>query len=333
MSHINAGVKILSEIHSSDEEGPSHGSLTISSRPFIELAHLEVLFNRLDSQVVQMMGTRPMTLGRICRDHATGFCATIPPCFTTLEEARNSFDYHWNGCIQLFNEVDVTGKRDLGSLQINRPDREKYIAIFQRWNDALQAFLRKDGRDLDSKSWQGARVLQIMHTFVTTNVEACPELGIGRETVWDKFIPRYKHILALAEEVMDGLRLEARAGDGRPSPNFSLDSNFVAPLYAIAHKCRDPIMRRQAVSLLYASPRQEGIWDSFLAAKVAERLISIEEAGLGPITSHEDVPDMARLNAVDVQFDPSNRFGTITYSRIASPHTAKKQDFVETMEW
>ena len=332
MSHISAGVKILSEIHSSDEEGPSHGSLTISSQPFVELAHLEVLFNRLDSQVVQMLGTRPMTLGRVCRDNAIGFCSPIPLCFTTLEEARNSFDYHWNGCIQLFNEIGADKPPSLIKVEIYEADRQKYLDIFQRWDASFQAFLHRYGDTLDTKSWQGARVIQIMHIFAYTNVEACRCFGVGQETIWDEYLQKYERVIRLAEEIINTSKRETHF-NSRPTPNFSLDMSFVAPLYAVAHKCRHPAVRRQAVALLYASPRQEGIWDSFLAARVAEKLISIEEEGLGPLTSCQDVPDVARLNAVDVQFDLSGRLGTIKYSRIASPHATKKQDFFETIEW
>ena len=332
MSHINAGVNILSEIRSSDEKGPSHGSLTISSHPFIELAHLEVLFNRLDSQVVQMMGSRPMTLGRICKDNAVGFCDNIPPCFNNLEEARNSFDYHWNGCLQIFNDADLANESQR-KLEMYQPEREKYLKLFRQWDASFQNFLRKYGHTFDSKTWQGARVVQILHIFAATNVEACPVTDTGEETVWDQFLPRYKHMLDLAMEVIDTLQREVKAAGGRPSPCFSLDMNFVAPLYAVTHKCRDPVLRRQAVNLLYASPRQEGIWDSYLAARVAERLISIEEEGLGVITSCADVPDTARLNTVDVKFDLGSRLAIIKYCRMTSLHMSKRQDFVEKLEW
>ncbi len=56
MSHIVSGVKILSEIQSSVQEQGSatHGTLTISSHPYVELANFEVIFNRLDNQVSQV---------------------------------------------------------------------------------------------------------------------------------------------------------------------------------------------------------------------------------------------------------------------------------------
>ncbi len=331
MSHINSGLKILSEIHSNDGSEPSHGSLTVSSRPFVELANLEVLFNRLDSQAVAMINARPMTLGRVCKENATGFCQQIPLCFTTLEEARNSFDFHWNGCIQLFNNIDDDRGPGGNPAQIafHEQERQKYLLVFKRWETSFQRFLHEHGHTLTTKNWQGARVLQIMRIFVYTSVEANPYVGVGQETIWDQFLPNYGHAISLADEVIKTLLQE-----GRSSANsFSPDMYIVAPLYAMAHKCRDPVLRRKAVSLLYAVPRQEGIWDSHLAARVAENLIGMEEQGLGSVKCCADIPDSARLNTVDVQFNHGSRFGTIRYSRDATPHSAKRAALYETNRW
>ena len=333
MSHINAGVKILSEIHS-DEYGPSHGSLTISTRPFVELSHLEVLFNRLDSQVVAMLGTRPMTLGRVCKDNSIGFCPEIPKYFSNLEEARNSFDYHWNGCMQLFNNLGIirgpTGHPEI--IEMYEDDRQKYLFTFKRWEASFQLFLQKYGDTLDLRSWQGAHVLQIMRIFICTNLQASPYVGLGNETHWDRFLSSYERAIVLAEQVIDATLQEEKPSRS-PIPSFSLDMTLVGPLFSIAHKCRDPMVRRRAVALLYAAPRQEGIWDSYLAARVAEKLISLEEDGVGPVRSCKDVPDAARLNNIEVSFDLSGRLGTMKYSRIASPHHSKRGDFIETVEW
>jgi len=113
---------------------------------------------------------------------------------------------------------------------------------------------------------------------------------------------------------------------------FSLDMNIVAFLYAVSHKCRDPLVRRKAVARLKSHPRKEGIWDSVLTARVAERLISIEEEGLGEVTCCQDVPDWARISAVDVQFDLEGRVGTVGYhpQRLGD---GKLEDHVETFRW
>jgi len=269
-----------------------------------------------------------MKLGNLAGGKAVGFRPEIPRAFDSLEEARNSLDYHWNGCIHLFHKV-----RDQSE---SRPrleeDRRHYLELFQRWLRAFQMFLENSSNILDTKSLQGARVLQFSQAFAMANIDASPVAHQLSETVWDKYKPYYEHMVSLGQEVIDLAAPEDHVQSKGP-PNFCLDMNIVGPLYAVAHKCRDPVIRRKAVSLLYAAPRQEGIWDSVAAARVAERLISIEEEGLGPITSCKDVPDAARISSVDVKFDFHGRLRKVKYSRERNCGDKKREDFEETIKW
>lgn len=54
MGHITAGVKILSQMKLDEAGRQSHDSLEVSPHPFLDLGHLEVLFNRLDNQIAQV---------------------------------------------------------------------------------------------------------------------------------------------------------------------------------------------------------------------------------------------------------------------------------------
>ena len=85
--------------------------------------------------------------------------------------------------------------------------------------------------------------------------------------------------------------------------------------------------------MLYAFSRQEGIWNSVLTARVAERLIGIEEAGLGIVTCVADVPDWARISNVDVKFDHQGCLGTVRYSRQRGRHDKVREEAMETVSW
>lgn len=60
-------------------------------------------------------------------------------------------------------------------------------------------------------------------------------------------------------------------------PSFSADLGIVPPLYVVATKCRNPIIRRQAIQLLRSSSRREGMWDSELTARIGMWIMDIEE--------------------------------------------------------
>jgi hypothetical protein len=70
-----------------------------------------------------------------------------------------------------------------------------------------------------------------------------------------------------------------------------------------------------------------------LTSKVAQRVLEIEEAGLGEVKSCEDVPDWARISNVSPLFDPVGRKATLTYSRPESSENYTRQTIEEVIEW
>ena len=374
LSHIKSGVKILTEVEHNEGGEQHHGILMSSQYPFVDFRELEILFNRLDYQVVQvcprplplipslrvhcwpslqdrvplltplqMVGTPPMLLKTRPRDMEKGFCPKIPTIFVSLEQARNSLDYQWNSCIQFFNQVeggwDATNAKTGGSIShgpldvVETPEmvRQKMFNTVQRWLVAFRAFMQSHGKSLDSRGLRAARSLEISYCFATTYLDVSIVQRGHDETIWDPFTERFEQVVDLATSILESSSSDKSTQ--KRGADFSLDMHTVAPLYAVAHRCRHPMIRRKAVSLLYAAPRQEGIWDSVLTARVAERLIGIEESGLGNVTCCEDVPDWARVSDVEVQFDSHERHGTVTFSRQRSPLEKVRDRVMDSFRW
>lgn len=59
------------------------------------------------------------------------------------------------------------------------------------------------------------------------------------------------------------------------SPSFELSP--IVPLFITACRCRDPYIRRRAISLLLSFRRREGVWDSLGAGMVAAQCMKKEE--------------------------------------------------------
>lgn len=59
------------------------------------------------------------------------------------------------------------------------------------------------------------------------------------------------------------------------SPSFELSP--IVPLFITACRCRDPHIRRRAISLLLSFRRREGVWDSLGAGMVAAQCMKKEE--------------------------------------------------------
>jgi hypothetical protein len=101
----------------------------------------------------------------------------------------------------------------------------------------------------------------------------------------------------------------------------------------VSCRCRDPIIRRRAISILRTCGRTEGEWNAFSTSKVAQRVLDIEEAGLQNVRSCEDVPDWARISHVSPVFNPIERRATLTYNRIGTEHESTRQRIEEVVEW
>jgi len=82
------------------------------------------------------------------------------------------------------------------------------------------------------------------------------------------------------DQVGEGLRRILPKPSAPVTPSFSLNPGVVPSLYMTAARCQDPLIRREALQLLKACGRREGLWDSKVAANIVERIIKIEEPSL-----------------------------------------------------
>jgi len=222
---------------------------------------------------------------------------------------------------------------DIGAFKQNlEASRLRVSVVVKRWHVAFQAFLQNKGKSLDRKGLKAARTLEISQSFCSIYLEISTfDNGIlTSEMAWDRFTARYEHIVELASLIVEP---NPDGNTQKQRPEFSQDMNTVGPLYAVAHRCRDPVIRRKAVAILYAAPRQEGVWDSMLTARVAEKVISIEEEGLGIVICAADVPDWARINDVSVKFDLHGRLGAISYKHSRSMPEKAREIIMQTIRW
>jgi hypothetical protein len=115
------------------------------------------------------------------------------------------------------------------------------------------------------------------------------------ESVYDDDVKDFANIVTLSRQVLEypGNQQITRQA------TFSFDYGVVNPLYIVATRCRDPYIRREAISLLVNYPRREGTWDSAMAATIATWIMNTEEDGI----EGGYVPESARLHIVSNEFD------------------------------
>ena len=151
--------------------------------------------------------------------------------------------------------------------------RQELQSALRSWHTRFTLFhLHAPGSPSSSSHDKSASSILRMHyhiasIFLSTSLDR-------HETSFDAHADKFRSIISEATRVLDST-LENPIN--RPKQLFTFEMGLIPPLYWTALKYRHPAGRRSAVSLLQRGPRQEGLWEASLMAKIARRVIELEE--------------------------------------------------------
>lgn len=275
-------------------------------------------------QATMMLSHRPLLLvGRSPGGMECTFCPRIPECFPSLEEARRCFDIIWSASIRLLYSLASTHLMQ----DIYCKCRRRLLDMLEAWSQALEKFLKTPNRKLEKAELQTALLqLQKITIVISIDLENPTEAALN-QTEWNKYSPEMEEIVELATCVIGSPNDVASDRKGRCT--FSLDTGIIVPLYIVASRSRDAVLRRKAISILRRSDRQEGMWNSGQVAHVLDRFVEIEELG---IDENGYVPSWSRVTDVHVKPDPESKRALIKYCQRRSYSDAEMDIFQEWIE-
>lgn len=160
------------------------------------------------------------------------------------------------------------------------PLKAVILVQLETWSSLFENMVQQGSHH--SKSYPLISLLRLQYFVAWTFLSA---YGPGREMEYDNFLPHFQQCVALAAEI-------AAANQATLTPEIGI----VPMLYIIGVKCRNPVVRREALRILQRQPIREAVWDSMFAAKVIERVIEIEEAGM--VQGMEPIPMWQRVEAL-----------------------------------
>ena len=309
--HLLSGSKILSDWLSSSDRTKSS---TVQD-------DLLPIFIRLSVQVKSITDTNLPLL-----NHDSVRLQPVPRRFTTLQEARNHLYTQMNN---LFNFIQIdeiflylppqtasgavsevqavedhkareesfmfSSSRTPEEIEIATREINRLHNVLQQWLQTFEAFLSQSTPKMNSRELSGAILLKLHH-ITAYLILATSQSRL--QTVFDTYLPCFEKIVSLSASLIAAIDT---GGFNFQTTKFRIDIGVIGPLYLVATRCREPLLRRKAVQLL----RREGAWDREAAALVADRIIRLEEEGLGPISEAKDIPEYARIHVrkVIVQID------------------------------
>ena len=202
----------------------------------------------------------------------------IPEIFSDFASAHRCWDFLMDRALQfyrrtLFNRAFAPASREPDA-QIAR-QHASYVKQFADFERAFK-YILDEAIDPDGTISNPAAL--ILSIYRRTTLITLASVRNDCEMVYDSYLPDFQYIVQTCATL-----IAAQAPAQRPrNPRFSFEVGIIPPLHVTATKCRDPILRRKAIDLMFSSPRQEGMWDSVLVGRIAKWLINCEEDGLPP---------------------------------------------------
>ena len=294
LSHMQGGLRIFRDWQAEASKPRRPGTASSSRHHQSVDSEIVQMFSRLNAQTLLFPDTHLFPTDFVKQDVRL-IIDSVPGAFTTLKEARDCLDNCMSYKLQASAAVYFNRQGSENNSGLGQPQGPTNEHLLPQWSAAFHAFVEKAGPSPRPRDLQGVMLLKIQYKCAKIL------LSVGlppRETAFDDFGALFESIISLATSV---IHRSGSYGISERTGHFSFETGLIPPLYFVATRCRDPWIRRQALSLLSSTPRQESIWNSEMLTKIAERLILIEEErdNIGQVTRSEVILVTSRLSVLN----------------------------------
>lgn len=218
----------------------------------------------------------------------------VPPHFIALRDARDSLVHLMNLSLRFVRSMRLAKYEPQLITAEDWENKETLLRAGVSWQSVFDDFLATHVIKADHH--KACKVLRIHQIVLKIWLSTCT---FAEECATDAYMDDFAEAVKLGEEI----RFEAGTWEQRRpySSTFLFDMEIVSPIYFIAIKCRHPQLRRQAVGILRQTIRREGLWDSNMAAVIAERIMKVEEANLNVLDGSQSPAEEDRVHNTNVE--------------------------------
>ena len=220
----------------------------------------------------------------------------LPDQFYDLYAARHYLDVVISWEMVLSRPLFVPGDPAYHKLILQLID-----STLDKWHSKFDRLLKRSRHRQDS-DYQTAAITTKLHATVATFMPVT--MPSGTESIYDDYTSTFAFMIAEVKR-MNAMGYRDRTANGR-NVTFGFDLGITPVVYLVASRCRDPYLRRSAIAQLKAFKRREGVWDSTTAARIAERIMAIEEQGISHVKTCKDVPEHRRIRLLSTDAHPHN---------------------------
>lgn len=263
IGHFKGGMAIIADYVSRPES--SRSSRLISDR--VRTKMLPV-FNRLE-MLYALFGNDASW------QYPTTLAESVPDTFVSLEHARDSLVNLLNLSLRFVRTMDVCRYEPSAIPALAFQEQAALLGQLTLWHQRFSTYRTHSASRFTSKDLYACNILEIQRLVAYTWVSVATT---PFESSHDVHLPAYTAAVSLAEQLP--ALAKSHAQSDRYTRTFTLDVEIVGPIHWISIKCREPSVRRRAIAVLRGMHRHEGMWDSRMAAIIAESVVAAEEAGV-----------------------------------------------------
>jgi hypothetical protein len=177
---------------------------------------------------------------------------------------------------------------------------QSVLAHLSTWSCKYSDDLWKASRESNESASFKSNILLMQHALLV--LESSTSLH-AEETLYDQFAPEFSRIVTLAVEIKY---------NPLPSTSYSTDVfGIIKPLFVTALKCRKLELRCQALNILNATPRQEGVWSSIIMASIAKAVTDLEEHYRVWHCGESHIPEQRRIHSVISNINYQNKAAAV----------------------
>lgn len=198
-----------------------------------------------------------------------------PWYFSNIEDAKNVFEYGRH-LLASSRPADSTPACDAVDSSHALQGYISYTAtLLTKFSESLQVLEETRGSLPTPREEIASAVLRlhVLNACVSFYVEHLPPAD---RLPKDRLQPQMTEMILLGERIVSAASSSEYLGSQATS--FCLDMGLVIPLYTVASHSQDKAIRLRAIRLLRSTPRQEGLWNSLVVARAAERILEVEES-------------------------------------------------------
>lgn len=299
LTQIESSVQLLENWSTKSEI--SNGERVSSPAPDTVDDELVQAFDRLEVEAIVFRDTLPLEQHQLRKDLRSAAIQNMPERFDNIDEAavygKLTSRRAWHFLCMVWSYDGHTPRPDYNMCLFDRikgsrtpqacADRDKHLEEVDRFNSVVTPLIERVDIMNDRKAWLIAQCMQIFFVSLRIGLENCFQKD---EVSYDSFAPQFREILSISKSIVNT----------HENTFFIPTSQVVLGLALIAQKCRDPDMRREAITLLRRMARREVFRDSVILARICEWIVGVEEEGM--VNSY--VPEESRTRGVVIFPDP-----------------------------